>query len=133
MKRSIHGHSRNMKIILTILIVSVCSIIIESIAIIPWWSYLIIVFVIGVCLPLNRWRVPSFLSGFTSGFLIWTMSTVFFEIYFKGEIMSTTAEIFGLPYIILLFSIGIIGGLLSGLALYSGTILRNGKKKREIS
>jgi hypothetical protein len=118
-----------MKKNLTIAILILVSISIQLLTILPWWSFLIAVFLLGMILPLKKWNVSAFLIGFASGFLAWSLSTFYFEIVYKSEIINTVAKMISVPYILLYIIIGIMGGLPSGLAFYSGFLLRKGKEK----
>ena len=94
----------------------------------PWWCFLIPVFLLGVFLPLQKWKVYPFLWGFIAGFIVWVLSTAYFEITYRGEVMQTVAQIIELEPYLLHLAIGLIGGVLTGLALYSGYLLRKGRE-----
>lgn len=124
-----------MKKLITIAIIASISTAIQMIHIFPWWTFLIIVFLLGIALPLEKWKVPSFFYGFISGFLVWLLSTLYFESAYNGKVMAPIALTFEVSPYILYLVIGLIGGLLTGLALYSGAQLRKGREvlKLEIS
>ncbi|MDP1800259.1 MAG: hypothetical protein Q8L81_02820 [Bacteroidota bacterium] len=123
-----------MKKILALTIVVLISTVIQIVAILPWWSFLIPIFFLGILLPMEKWKVSSFPTGFFSGFLVWVVATFYYEATYDGEIIDKIAKIimdpysfFYLNFIIIYSIIGLIGGLLTGLALYSGFLLRKGR------
>lgn len=114
----------------TITILIFISVVFQIIPFFPWWIYLVPVFVSGAILPLDAWKVFPFRTGFVTGFLVWIISTIGFELYYKGEIMSKMSKIISdspaAQYLIYIL-IGLIGGFLTALAFYSGFLLRKGK------
>jgi hypothetical protein len=98
----------------------------------PWWSFSVPVFLLGVLLPLKKWKVPPFLWGFIAGFMAWLLSTIYFEIIYDGEIMKSVADVMKVKPYLLHPAIGLIGGLLTGLGVYSGYLLRNGREILEL-
>lgn len=123
-----------MKKILTLAIVILVSMSVQMIIFLPWWSFLVPVFLLGVALPLEKWKVSSpFLVGFIAGLLVWSLSTLYFEATYKGEIINKISEMITVQYyfmdIIIMYTIiGLIGGVLTGLAFYSGFLLRKGRE-----
>jgi hypothetical protein len=83
---------------------------------IPWWSFVIPVMGLGITITLLKWEVSCFFVGFLCGFLIWSGMNFYFHLVFEGLIV----EKFGIASVILILSSGILGGLLTGLALYTG-------------
>ena len=124
-----------MKKILTILILVVLSISIQLVTVLPWWSFLVVVFFLGVILPLQKWRVLSFLWAFIAGFFSWSMFTLVYDLKYQSEILDPIVQIADLSTLTLYILVGSIGGVLYGLAFYSGYLLRKGKEelKFEIS
>jgi hypothetical protein len=117
-----------MKKILVLAILIAVSVLFHMIAFFPWWCFTIPVFLLGIVLPLKKWRVQSFFWGFAAGFFEWLGCTIYFEIIHKGEIMEMLAETISLNFYLLHIFVGFIGGLLVGLAFYSGFLLRQGKE-----
>lgn len=118
-----------MKKFLTLVIVLFLSTAVQMITSIPWWSFLVLLFILGVVIPFEKWKISSFLLGFASGFLAWLLSTLYFEAIYKGEILNAVSKMIAVPYFLLCIIIGLIGGILSGLAFYSGFLLRRGKEQ----
>jgi hypothetical protein len=117
-----------MKKTVTLSIIIIVSMLFQRIVFFPWWVFLVPVFLLGALLPLGKWKVHSFLFGFLAGFLVWTLSTFFFEVSYKGEITTVLGKMISVPYYILYLIIGFIGGILTGLSFYSGFLLRSGRE-----
>lgn len=121
-----------MKKIITLVIVIIVSTAVQLVDGLPWWSFVVPVFLLGVFLPLQKWKVPSFVWGFIAGFLVWTLTTIFYEQKFDGEVMSKAAHIANVNAFLLYLLVGAIGGILSGLALYSGFLMRRGREELKL-
>ncbi len=117
-----------MKIILTVLLLVFVSVAVQAMTFLPWWSFVIPIFLLGFGLPLKRWNVSAFLLGFTVGFLVWVFSTLYFEMQYEGFIIKKVSLLFNMPQVVLYGCIGSIGGVLTGLAFYSGYLLRKGRE-----
>lgn len=98
----------------------VLSVIIENITVLPWWSFLVTTILMSLFCTMKRIKIRSFLSGFISGFLNWFGATIFFHNMYDGQLMDRVSEIFYMPTFLFVIVIGIIGGLLNGLASYTG-------------
>ena len=118
----------NKKIIMT-LGLAVTSLTIQMIDVLPWWSFCAVLFLLGIILPNIKWKHPSFLIGFISGFSVWVGMDLYYESVYEGAIMSDISIIFGIPYILILLIIGCIGGVLSALSFYSGSLVLQQKIK----
>lgn len=106
-----------------LLIIVVCSIVIVSLGIIdrlPWWSFLLPVMILGYGLTLLKWNLNAFIVGFISGFLIWFCGNLLFDVQYDGFIIAKLAGLLNLPKVLVLFLSGIIGGVITGLAMYVG-------------
>ena len=121
-----------MKRFITLAILIIVLLIMGALAFLPWWFFLIPVFLLGVFLPLQKWKVYPFLWGFIAGFIVWVLSTGYFEITYKGELMQPVAKIMKLNPYLLYLTIGLIGGVLTGLGMYSGYLLRKGREVLEL-
>ena len=115
------------RIIVLVIVVSVC-ILIQSFDGLPWWTFVIPVFLLGIFLPLKRWRITTFFWGFNAGFLVWTVSTFYFQQNYGGAVIGKIADIVDLHLLLLYALIGTIGGVLTGLALSAGFLLRRGRE-----
>jgi hypothetical protein len=92
----------------------------ESVTIIPWWSFLIVSLLMGLLFSKKNLSIPPFVCGFVSGFINWFASSLFFHYSYNGLLMQKIAPVFFLPNILLIIAIGVICGLLNGLACYTG-------------
>lgn len=117
-----------MKTIVTILLLGLVSVAVQAMAFLPWWSFVVPIFLLGIGLPLKRWNVSAFLLGFTAGFLVWVISTIYFEMQYEGEIIKKISLLFNMPKLVLYGCIGSMGGVLTGLSFYSGYLLRSGRE-----
>ena len=86
----------------------------------PWWSFVIPVVGIGMLITLWKWKVSCFATGFLTGFTIWCGANLMFHHYYDGIFLNK----FGLSISILFFIVsGLIGGSLTGLALFTGRFI----------
>lgn len=97
-----------------------------------WWSFLPISLIMGIVLRIKDYPVKSFAIGFISGFLSWAGGTLYYHFNFGGELLNKTAEIFFLPSWLFVFVIGLIAGLLNGLAFYTGYTVFKVEEKLEL-
>jgi hypothetical protein len=117
-----------MKKIITLVIVILVSTVAQMMVFVPWWSFLVPVFLLGLLLPLEKWNVSPFITGFAAGFLVWLISTLYFEAIYKGEILHKISKLLTSWNYLIYLIVGFIGGILTGLGLYSGFLLRRGKE-----
>ena len=89
------------------------------IAVLPWWSFVVPVLLSGMALPFLRWNVPSFTVGFLSGFIVWLVANAIFDMAYHG-MLAKIGLLLSVQKIVVLLAAGLIGGLLNGLALYTG-------------
>ena len=117
-----------MKKTLIVFLLMLCSVLVQLIPFLPWWSFLLVIFFLGVIIPFKSWKVSPFTSGFFAGFAVWTGATFFFETIYGGEIIDKMGKMFYINYCLLYIIIGIMGGGITGLSVYSGFLLKLGKK-----
>lgn len=118
--------------IVLIAIISVVSVAFELMNFLPWWSYLIPCFLLGVALPFRKWKTKPFMCGFISGLLTWGLAAFVFEFIYEGEVTQITAEIIGIHSIALNLFVGVVGGILCGLAVLSGAMLGESFTKQDL-
>ena len=112
----------------TLLIAAALILLTRQIPSFPWWSYAIPVLVLGIILSIAGWKVAGFPIGFLAGFIIWAGGNLYFDLRLDGIVLHKIAILFSIPKIVLIIASGLIGGLMTGLALYAGTIvLTNGR------
>ena len=122
-----------MKKIMTLSILILVAVMAQMIVFFPWWSFLLPIFLLGLTLPLQKWKILSFQLGFVAGFLVWAISSLYFEIIYDGDIMNKISKAVAPNYsigaiILVHIIIGFFGGILTGLSFYSGFLLRKGKE-----
>jgi hypothetical protein len=87
---------------------------------IPWWSFVIVVALFGYIITIRKWKVAAFTTGFLSGLVIWIGANIFFHIIFGGTVFEKLGQVMFIPGFVVILLSGVIGGLLTGLALYTG-------------
>jgi ABC-type iron transport system FetAB permease component len=90
----------------------------------PWWSVVVIAFVIGFSLKTKSW--VAFLAGFAAMSALWAVYATFMD-FQNGAILSEkVANLFQLPESnYLIYLTGLIGGLLGGMGSLTGQLFRN--------
>ncbi|MBX3102660.1 MAG: hypothetical protein KF690_09145 [Bacteroidetes bacterium] len=89
----------------------------------PWWSFL------GVCLLcgllLGRSRRHAFWSGFLAILVLWGLAALVIDVGNTGILSTRMATLFSLPsrWLVTLIT-ALVGGLLGGMATWSGYALR---------
>ena len=96
------------------------SIIIENIAIFPWWSFLTMSLLMGLIYSYKNIKINSFMLGLISGVINWIVATLYFHYLYEGELLGRMAEVFYMPSFLFIILTGTVCGLLNGLACYSG-------------
>ena len=86
----------------------------------PWWSFLFITLVMGFIFTFKRWKIKPFAAGFISGSLNWSSISLFLHLHFDGLLINKIAPIFYINTPLFFVLAGIIGGILNGLASYTG-------------
>ena len=86
----------------------------------PWWGFLMPLFLFGVVINYLKWNVAGFFVGFIAGFIVWAGANVYYDIQYDGLVLQKVALLFSMPKFVVFLIAGVLGGLLSGLAMYSG-------------
>ncbi|HEX9508906.1 MAG TPA: hypothetical protein VF939_00380 [Puia sp.] len=86
----------------------------------PWWTFLIPVLALGAIVTLRKWQVSAFSTGFAAGFIVWFGANMYFSYHYHDIILRKIGSMLNAPRIAVLLMAGVIGGLLTGLALYTG-------------
>jgi hypothetical protein len=89
----------------------------------PWWLFVIPVLLIGVFITYRKWQIDSFIVGFLSGFIVWLGANIYFHLTFHDLVLAKVGSLLSVPEAAIIFFSGLIGGLLTGLALYTGKIM----------
>lgn len=98
----------------------------------PWWFFTIPIMLLGAVLSRWKWGVPGFGVGFAAGFLVWLGAHLYFDLTGNGLVMEKLGQLFTVGKVIVLVASGLIGGLLTGLALYTGNSLTGGNRGPEL-
>jgi hypothetical protein len=85
-----------------------------------WWVFVIPVIILGVFISLCGWKVYAFPVGFLAGFFIWFGANLYFDQVSNGIVLNKIGLLIAMPKVIVMVIAGIIGGLITGLALYTG-------------
>jgi len=94
----------------------------------PWWCFVVFLLPAGMAMAHQEWKAAFFGAGFLAGFLIWIGANIYFEYTGNGIVLNKTAQLLHTSRIWMLLGTGVIGGLLSGLSLFTGAIvMRKGK------
>jgi hypothetical protein len=110
----------------TVVIIFVFVFLCNLIAEIPWWGFIIPVMGLGTFITRKQWHVSFFFTGFLCGFLIWVGGNLFYHWHLPGHIFTKFRPAAG---VLLLLASGVAGGLVTGLALYTGKSIVYDKKK----
>jgi hypothetical protein len=102
------------------LIIIILVVLIRMIGILPWWSFVIPVIILGMVITFRAWHVSGFIVGFLSGLITWIGVNLYFDLTSNGIILNRIGLLLMMPKIIVILISGLIGGILTGLALYTG-------------
>lgn len=103
--------------IITLLLLLLIIVSIGMIDTLPWWSFTLPVMILGWVIRWKKYKVPTFLTGFFGGFIAWFGGYLYFHLHFHAPFFNRADD---LPIFAILSASGLIGGLLTGLALYTG-------------
>jgi hypothetical protein len=95
----------------------------------PWWTIAVVGFGVGFWLSDTEGR--SFFYGFLATFLVWSIYAAYQSLANGSLITNTISSMLGGTFSggQLIFATGTLGGLVTGLAAVSGTLLRSLVKK----
>ena len=112
-----------MKFIVTLLLMSILAF--SACLFMPWWSIAITSFLVGVFIPQKKGI--AFLSGFLSLFLLW-LGLTFWISHQNNDILAHRISLLILkkdsPLLLMLVT-ALIGGLVSGMAALTGSLMRS--------
>jgi len=106
--------------IITLVVIIGIVLLTKSIGVLPWWSFVVPVLLLGWVISKKQWRVAGFGTGFIAGFLIWFFGNLYFDSTLNGIVLGRIGLLIAMPKIVVLLLAGIMGGVLTGLALYAG-------------
>jgi len=87
---------------------------------IPWWSFVIAVTLFGTIITICKWKVAAFSIGFLAGLVVWIGTNLYYHMIFGGTVFEKLGQVLFIPGFVVFLLSGVIGGLLTGLALYTG-------------
>jgi hypothetical protein len=94
----------------------------------PWFTFVIPLNILGIIFGLKN-KDNLFTIGFLAGFITWFSLNYIYFLNSNGVLLHKTSSLVqSRPIYILLLS-GLIGGVLSGLSLYTGSLFINQKHK----
>lgn len=109
--------SDNIKAFLSIVVLTILMGMINGI---PWWSFLFAVVLFGAFAAFRNWKISVFPVGFFAGLLVWTGLNFCYHTVYGGTAFKKIGMLFSLNEWLIYILSGLIGGLLTTLALYSG-------------
>ena len=112
---------------ITILVIILITTVVKLAVQFPWWFFVVPVLVFGSYIGIRKWNVAVFPTGFLAGFLIWFAGNFYFDKMSNGIIINKIALLLAMPSWLVFVISGLIGGLLTGLALYTGKSMVSGK------
>ncbi|MBB5620270.1 putative membrane protein [Pedobacter cryoconitis] len=107
----------NIVILIITIIIIILTRMIEALA---WWSFVVPVLIFGTVFTYRKWVVPVFSLGFLAGFIVWFGGNLYFDLTGNGIMLSKMGHLLFIPKIGVMLISGIVGGLVTGLALYTG-------------
>lgn len=95
--------------------------------VLPWWGIAITGLILGFQMKPKSGK--AFGIGFFALFLLWSGQALYIHLANDGILSTRIAEMLGVgsPFLVVLIT-GILGGLVSGLAVLSGSLLTNKDK-----
>jgi hypothetical protein len=93
--------------------------------VLPWWGIAITGFALGFQMKPSAGK--AFGLGFIALFLLWSGQALYIHLANDGILSTRIAEMLGVgsPFLVILIT-GVIGGLVSGLAVLSGSLIKRG-------
>ncbi len=109
-----------MRLLLQIIAILILSFLLQTFF--PWWTMAIGVFVIGYLFAHSAWK--SFLAGFIGISLLWFAVAFYIDHESQSILTNKVALLFPTQTVPLLFLLtSLIGGLVGGMASYTGSVL----------
>lgn len=102
------------------IIIVVLMLLIQAIEGIPWWIFIVPVIAAGALSAFKKWQVNSFPIGFLAGFIVWFGGNLYFHLSYNGIILKKIGLLLSMSTAGVLLTAGLLGGLITGLALYTG-------------
>lgn len=89
-----------------------------------WWTFVPLIVLLAYLLRSRNWLARPFLTGFVAIFLLWGGAALWQDLGNEGLLSYRMAGLFSLPsgWMLVLIT-GLIGGLLGGLAAWTGSAM----------
>jgi hypothetical protein len=119
---------KRMRLLITIILIALLSLAAEYFF--PWWSIAIVCYLVMLFAGFNSGK--AFLAGFAGVFFLWLAIALIKDIANAQILSSRMAELFHLPhYFIYILIAAVVGGLVGGLAGWSGAVVKNYFRQRQ--
>jgi hypothetical protein len=112
--------TKNYLLVLCVVIIVTVICITQAVINLAWWSFVMPVMVLGAFIRYRKWLISSFPVGALAGFFTWAGVNGYFEQRYHSLILHKMASVYNFPFVVFLLIAGLLGGLLTGLALYTG-------------
>jgi len=89
----------------------------------PWWSFIVPLFALGAIASYNGHKAAFFRIGFLAGIFVWLVLISWYNYIYLGDTLSLIGAFIGMHKTVVILLSSLIGGLLSGLAIYAGASL----------
>ena len=86
----------------------------------PWWTHIVPIVLAGALASYFNWNIPVFSIGFITGFITWCGMNIYYNQMYSGQLFDKLGRLANINQLIVLLISGIIGGMLTGLALFTG-------------
>ena len=98
---------------------------------IPWWSFVVPVVLLGLFVTYRQWNVPTLGLGFLTGFFVWFGVNIYVDLSTEGIILNKVGLMFSVGKPLLLVVSGLVGGMITELAFYTGRIMITTRNRAE--
>lgn len=106
--------------LVTALLVAILIFLVKSFTWLPWWSFVVPIWALGIVISLRKGPVAGFPVGFITGFLIWSLTNLYYDTAINGHVLERISLLLSVHKTVVLLGAGVIGGLVTGLALHIG-------------
>ncbi|QIH33428.1 hypothetical protein [Sphingobacterium sp. DR205] len=108
------------KQIVILIIIIIIELLVGRIDTLPWWFFVVPVMIFGIFIAYRKVNIGTFTTGFIAGFVVWYLGNIYYDISGSGLMLKRMADLLFVPKTIFLLATGLIGGVMTGLALYTG-------------
>lgn len=108
------------KQIVILIIIIIIELLVSRIETSPWWFFIIPILIFGILIAYRKVNIGAFITGFIAGFIVWSLGNIYYDILGSGLMLKRMAGLFFIHKTFFLLITGLIGGFMTGLALYTG-------------